>query len=425
MIRRLVALTLIAGSFAAAHEVPDDVSIRIFIRPEGNKLRFLVRVPVNALIDTQLPMSDGPGYLIIPESIPMLPTAAHVWVSDLLQIQENGSPLDRPTVLQTRLSRIADNSFTDWDSALAHANGPDLAANALVTWDRAALDVLLEVPVKSAASALTYRPRFGRLGVRVNTTLTYFPPGGGERTFAYEGDPEPYQLNPDTSYTAARFFKSGFNYFLDETDNLLFLFCAALLLRSARSVISFAAAFSVSHAAVLIAAAWHTGPAPAMVPALAATAMALTVVFLALESVVKGVAPGSRWMLAAIAGIFFGGGFWLHLDPLVQFGGINKLVSVLSFTAGIEVAEALALFVMVPVTALVFRLVLSERIGTMILAGIAAHIAWHRMTDRAIMLNRLPLQWPAFGVADIALLAAVFAAGWFIRFSQRSTNQSA
>lgn len=425
MIRRFPALWLLLASVAIAHEVPDDVSIRIFVKPEANRLRFIVRVPVNALIDTQLPMSDGPGYLIIPESIPMLPTAARIWVSDLLVLKENGQPLDHPAVVETRMSRMSDPAFSRYEDALTHVNGANLPDNALVTWDRAALDVLLDLPVKSPRSAFTYTPRFGRLGVRVTTTLTFLPVGGGQRNFIYEGDPVPFDLDPGTAYSAARFFKTGLDYFWNENDNLLFLFCAVLLLRRISDVIPFALAFGLSQSTVLIAATYHKGPGPAMAPALSATAMALCVVFLALEAVVKGIAPSFRWLLAVVAGIFFGGGFWFFLDPVQQFGGTHRLLSTVAFNGGIETAQFLALAVSIPVTHLIFRYVLAEKIGTVMLAGLAAHIAWHRMADRAILLNRLPVQFPSFGFVDAALLAAVFMAGWFIRFNQRSTNQSA
>ena len=411
---RALCLLLTFTCFATAHEVPDDVRISIFVKPAGNRMRIIVRVPVNALIDTQLPVSEGPGYLIVPDAIPMLPTAARVWVSDLLVLKENVTSLDRPRVIQTRLSRMSDTSFVTYEQALAHMNGPDLPANALITWDRAALDVLLETPISSAQSAFTFTPRFGRLGVRVTTTLTFLPSGGGQRIFEYEGDPEPYELNPVWNHAAFHFVRLGFLYILSETDHLLFLFCAVLLCRRFRTLIPFVAAFAVAHSAVLIAAAYNRGPGASMVPALAGTTMALAIVYLALESVVRGIAPRQRWIMAVVSGIFFGSGFWFFLQPELQFGGEHPLASVLSFNSGIELALALAIAIMLPAVNLVFRFALADKIGTIILAGLAAHIAWHRMTDRALLLSRLPLQWPAISFVSIALFAVVLAASWFV-----------
>lgn len=414
MIRKALALLLALCACAAAHDVPDNVTVRIFIKPIGNRLRFVVRVPVNAMIDTQLPMSDGPGYLIIPDSIPMLPGAARVWVSDLLRLREGETQLESPQLLQTRLSRMSDPSFATYEEALAHVNGPDMPANALVTWDRAALDVLLETPIQSPDSVFTFTPRFGRIGVRVMTTMTFLPPSGGQRNFVYEGDPEPYKLNPPWNYAAIRFLKQGFGQIFSETDSLLFLFCSVLLFRKFRALIPFVIAFALSHSLVLLAAVYGRGPGAAMVPALAGTAMALTVVFLALESVVQGIVRSQRWIIAVAAGIFFGAGFWVSLQPELQFGGAHPLISALGFNLGLELAQALALAIMVPVVGLMFRFALADKMGTIILAGLAAHIAWHWMTDRALLLSRLPLQWPQFSFPSLAVFAVTLALGWYL-----------
>ena len=41
----------------------------------------------------------------------------------------------------------------------------------------------------------------------------------------------------------------------------------------------------------------------------------------------------------------------------------------------------------------------------MVFAGFAAHMAWHRMTERAFTLSEVPFQWPT-GEVWAALLAA-------------------
>ncbi len=54
-------------SSASAHEIPTDVVIQTLLKPDDNKLEFLVRVPLEAMRDVNFPES-GPGYLVISEA---------------------------------------------------------------------------------------------------------------------------------------------------------------------------------------------------------------------------------------------------------------------------------------------------------------------------------------------------------------------
>ncbi|MDE0830885.1 MAG: hypothetical protein OSB03_16955, partial [Vicinamibacterales bacterium] len=65
----LVALAaVVAGLILAfparqlAHDIPGDVTVQAFVKPEAQRLRLLVRVPLEALSDMVFP-TLGPGYL--------------------------------------------------------------------------------------------------------------------------------------------------------------------------------------------------------------------------------------------------------------------------------------------------------------------------------------------------------------------------
>lgn len=389
----------------------------------------MVRVPVNALIDTLLPMLPGPGYLDLAQSEPMLAVPANVWVADILTLYEGDTRLGKPLVLKTLLSRQTDPSFNTFAEALAHVNGPKLPASAQVLWDQAVMDVLLETPIRSDRSDFTFVPRFGRLGVRVTTTFHFLPPDGGVRVFEYEGDPEAFKLNPAWDQSAAHFIEAGFFNITDQTDHLLLVFCVVLLFRRFRVLFPFIAAFTIAHSFALIASAYNLGPAGVWLPPLTYTLMALSVVYLALECIISvTVSPRrgrdrvrSRWIAAVASGIVFGSGFWFALRPVLQFGGAHPAVSVLSFNLGIELGQFLALALLVPAVDLFFRFAVAEQIGTIILAGLVAHMDWHRMVDRSYALNRFvsQLQWPAFDLdwPESALLGVAITAGliWFAR----------
>ena len=56
----IVALVGAWASTAMAHDVPVDVKIHAFLKPTGNRLELLVRVPMLALQEVEFP-TRGPG----------------------------------------------------------------------------------------------------------------------------------------------------------------------------------------------------------------------------------------------------------------------------------------------------------------------------------------------------------------------------
>ena len=66
--RRAAAfLAVLAAAFAlgaAAHDIPADVRINAFLKPAGERLELLIRVPLAAMIEAEFP-TRGPGYLDI------------------------------------------------------------------------------------------------------------------------------------------------------------------------------------------------------------------------------------------------------------------------------------------------------------------------------------------------------------------------
>jgi hypothetical protein len=86
----------------------------------------------------------------------------------------------------------------------------------------------------------------------------------------------------------------------------------------------------------------------------------------------------------------------------------------------VEIGQLLVLLIMIPALALLFRFVVAERMGTILLSALVAHTAWHWATERGAVLKRYP--WPALTLADAAsflrlLMVIVAAAGlmWLLR----------
>jgi len=113
----------------------------------------------------------------------------------------------------------------------------------------------------------------------------------------------------------------------------------------------------------------------------------------------------------------------------LQFAGKHLLTSLVSFNIGVELGQLLVLLVLVPALDLLFRYVVAERMGTIILSAVAAHTAWHWMLDRAERLRQYRFEWPVLTVAALlrGLLAVAIIGGliWLLRtaFFRRRTQR--
>ena len=122
-----------------------------------------------------------------------------------------------------------------------------------------------------------------------------------------------------------------------------------------------------------------------------------------------------------------GFGFSFALRESLQFAGSHLLTSLLSFNVGVELGQLLVLAVLVPALDVLFRFVVAERMGTIILSALVAHTAWHWMIERGERLMQIPFAWPELTPAFLAsamrwLMLALIAAAiaWVIRLASRS-----
>src|SRR5439155_24139920 len=141
----------VIGSGATAHEIPNDVKLNVFFKPAGNRLLLLVRAPLAAMNEAEVP-TRGPGYVDLNRAEDALRGAAKVYPTDNLVVTANDTPLPAPRVVQARISLPSDKSFASYDEALAHLEGPPLDAALELYWTQQLLDVLLEYPIQSERS---------------------------------------------------------------------------------------------------------------------------------------------------------------------------------------------------------------------------------------------------------------------------------
>ena len=401
-----------------AHEIPRRVTVQAFVKPEADRLRVLVRVPLEAMRDVEFALR-GPGYLDLARSDTLLRDAARLWVADGVIAYADGVRLADARIVATRASLPSDHAFDSYNRAIAQTTGISLPPDTDVPWRQAMLDVLLEYDITSDSAEFAIRPAFAGLGVRTNTVVRFLPPHGAERVFMYEGDPGMLQLDPGPLNAAWRFVRLGFTHVLAGTDHLLFLVCLVLPFRAIRPLIALVTSFTLAHSITLSASAFGFAPDALWFPPLVEAVIALSIVYVACENML-GAKLERRWMVAFGFGLVHGFGFSFALRESLQFAGSHLLTSLAAFNVGVEVGQLAVLVVAVPALGLLFRRV-PERAGTILLSAFVAHTAWHWTTERGSALAQYRFKWPAIDALLLAnamraamVLLVIGGAGWLL-----------
>src|SRR5258707_11444584 len=209
-LRRLAAaLFACAISYACAparaHDIPADVKINAFFKPAGDRLELLVRLPLASLVDTDFPMRGA--FLDLARADEPIRGGIKVWLTDNIDVYENGTQLEKPRVVAALVSLPSDKSFASFEEARAHALGPKLSSDLDLYWTQQLLDVLLEYPIQSDRSEFAVDLRVDRLGGSLNTALRVIAPGSQEsvRAFDFHGASGLVYLDPRWHQAVLRF----------------------------------------------------------------------------------------------------------------------------------------------------------------------------------------------------------------------------
>jgi hypothetical protein len=412
---RVIALTTVAmlavlafPSTPFAHEIPPSVTVLAFVKPEAGRLRVVMRVPLEAIRDIDFPVR-GAGYLDISRSTPQLRDAAKVWIADYVQLFEDDRQLTGQ-IVAARVAVPSDRAFTAYTSSLASATGPQLPDTVDLPWQQAMVDVLLEYPIASPTARFSIRPSLARLGIRTTTVLRFLPPNGGERAFEYLGDPGLVRLDPRWHQAAFRFIQLGFGHILDGIDHLLFVLCLVIPFRRLRPLVAIITSFTVAHSITLIASASGFAPDALWFPPLIEMLIALSIVYMAFENIV-GPKLERRWIIAFAFGLVHGFGFSFILRNSLQFAGAHLATSLIAFNVGVEIGQLFVLSIAIPLLVLLFRYVVAERAGTILMSALIAHTAWHWMLERWGTLRQYSFEWPAL---DADFLVGAMRVGIFV-----------
>ena len=418
LVAGLVAVAGVPGSLEG-HEVPANVAVQVYVHPDGSRLRILVRAPLEAMRDVVFPLK-GPGYLDFSRLDQQPRDAAQLWIADYLRLYENGRELPEETVVAARVSRPGDRSFVSYDSALGGVLSPPLPAETEVMWNQLRLDVLLEVPITNPDARFSIDPELAHLGVSTISVLHFVTPDGRERVFQYDSNPGLVRLDPSWFQAAGTFVKLGFEHILGGFDHLLFVLCLVVPIRRIRPLIAVITAFTLAHSITLIASAMGFAPTALWFPPLVETLIAVSIVYMALENIV-GARLDRRWQIAFAFGLVHGFGFSFALRESLQFAGSHLLSSLLAFNVGVELGQLLVIAIAIPILAAMFRWIVPERMGGIVISAILAHSAWHWMSARFATLRAYEVRWPALDAALLAsvmrgllLLLIVLGIGWLV-----------
>lgn len=401
----LVAALTFFASHALAHNIPVGATVQMFVKPQGHVLRVLVRVPLTTYTDAEYPRRAG-DYVDLAKVDPSLRAAATVILLETLSMYERDRQLPNPRIVSARMSLDSDNSFASYDKALTHVIGPPLPPETNMFWEQGKLDVLFEYPIKSEESYISMHAAFDRLAQHEITTVQYLQPDGVSRAFELQGDAGLVRLEPNWYHAAGLFVVAGFRHILEGTDHLLFLFCLIIPFRRISPLIPIVTAFTVAHSITLIASGYGFAPDVLWFAPLIEMLIAMSIVYMALENIVVE-QPTRRWIITFFFGLVHGFGFSFVLRNTLQFAGSHVLTSLLSFNVGVEIGQLFVLALFVPVLNLLFRYVVAQRLGTIILSALVAHQAWHWMEDRFDTLKQFP--WPTITAGGLKS-----ALGWLI-----------
>ncbi|MDE2474581.1 MAG: HupE/UreJ family protein, partial [Alphaproteobacteria bacterium] len=329
----LIAALLLPIAPAAAHDIPNDVTVQAFVKPEGHVLHILMRLPLKAVTDIEFPHRER-DFVDLAKVDRSLRDAATIALSNNMDIFEGDRLVLNPRIVSARMSLDSDRSFGSYDAALAHVTGPPLPPQTNIYWEQGILDVLFDYPIDSDHSLFSIHAAFDRFAQHEITALRFLPPGGAVRAFELLGDAGLVRLDPRWSQAAARFVQFGFFHILDGTDHLLFLLCLVIPFRRIRTLIPIVTSFTVAHSITLIGSAYNYAPDAQWFPPLIETLIATSIFYMALENIVVE-RPKRRWIITFMFGLVHGFGFSFGLKQTLQFAGSHLLTSLLSFNVGV------------------------------------------------------------------------------------------
>jgi len=209
---------------------------------------------------------------------------------------------------------------------------------------RVTLDLTIECPAPPVQ--LKIRDEWFELFSEHYRTIARIETPGGAREAVFLPDaPETtVEIGGEPVGQRGGFFRLGVEHILTGYDHLLFLL--ALLLRGGRllSLLKIITAFTVAHSMTLALAVLGVVTIPARIiePAIAAS-----IVWVALENLLRRAATSQRWLVSFVFGLVHGFGFASALEPL-KLPAARLALALLGFNLGVETGQAAVVALLLP-----------------------------------------------------------------------------
>lgn len=393
--RILVAAVLVSGA-ALAHDVPQKRLMNAFVNASGDRVEMVIRVPLDLMPSVRLPLK---GLEIDLDKAGSALQQALASVAHDVALSEGDVELS-PLSAKGRLSLPSDRSFDDFEHARAHVETPQERDVGIYS-GQGFFDAHYVYPPHARLSIHTLVN--AELGEYVKLAVRYRAADGGSTALLISPASGSVPLNPAWYQAGGAFVAMGVAHILSGLDHLLFLFCLLIPLIGLRQVVPIVTSFTVAHSFTLIGSAYGVAPEGAWFPPFVETAIAASIVWMALENAL-GADLRRRWLVTGLFGLVHGFGFSYGLRENLQFAGTHLVVSLLAFNVGIEIGQLAVLAAMLPLLAFGRRyLRLGGRAGVILLSAVAAHTGWHWMLERFSALERA--RWPRMDLAAIAVLS--------------------
>jgi HupE/UreJ protein len=373
----LAVLATPGWALANGHDLPPEILLQGFVKPEEGRAHLLVRVPLVLLTSFALP-KRGPGYLDLAGMDDRLQQAA-ASTGRQIGLQEDGVDLV-PAAIKGRISLPSDRSFASYEAALAHLEGPPLPADTDLFWNQGFFDAHLEYPIRSARGHFSISVNVApELGERLKLQLQFLPIEGPSLTYKLPGDSGRIALDPRWYEAGWLFLKVGF-VDVFAVDRLVFLLCLIAPFRQFRSLLAVVLVMSGLQALTATAIAQRALVDGPLLGALFSTALPAAIVLVAIGNLG---APSlrRRWFIGAIVGAVSGFSLGHLLADAMQFAGAHSLVSAASFNVGAVLGQAVSLALVWQAQRLLFARVLGPALGLVVLSAVLGHAGWHRMVE--------------------------------------------
>lgn len=416
---RLIAALLFLGPLSAiAHEVPNAVTVPIYVKPEGQAMTVLLQVPTRSLRDIDLPLLKD-GVLDLSRIETALDYASRIWVRDSITLHEDGERLPAPRLVAARIVPGTETGFDEgYDLALTQTMATGWPDGTAIRWEDGLLDLRYEYPIASERARFTVNPALTLLAMAVNVDLTYIAADGRTNAYSVHARSGTIALDPSPAQAAAIFMKQGVQRLLGAVDLLLLLICMSLAFPGVRAWGALACAYFVGQTLGIGAGAAAILPNVLWLPYLVALIVVVATLAFAIDNGVGG-GLGRRWRLAIPVALFAGIGLWGGIGDSMQLAGRHSMVATFAFAAGASLAAAAVIAMTMAGVGIFVRYAGSARVAVIILSLLVAHPVWHLCTERATLLAQFPWPTPGSLIAagafwSLAAVAAIALAPWLL-----------